>query len=213
MTNQEIIYIAAAAVLLLYSAGLTVALVVMSRKIKQANDSLAGKIQKVNADVEEAGKKLDSETARLDKHISTVEQTTEQKIKTMGQEIFADAALLIEQKTADVVGRMNTINNQLNIMDSTVKNLEREKLFVQGMLAGSTDRDSIEVNYTELPHGFASGAKRAMANAARAGKSFVADYYPIIKKNAPGIAKAAIRLVKKRAAASDKQQDDEYEGI
>ncbi|MBQ7901858.1 MAG: hypothetical protein IJ365_07865 [Clostridia bacterium] len=213
MTNQEITYIIVAAVLLLYSAGLTIALVVMSRKIKQANDSLDGKIQKINADVEKTGKKLESETARLDKHISTVEQTTEEKIKTMGQEIVADATLLIEEKTSDVVSRMNAINNQLNIMDSTVKNLEREKLFVQGMIAGSSDKDSIEVNYTELPHGFADGAKRAVINAAKAGKGFVADYYPIIKKNAPGIAKAAIKLVKKRASASRKPQDDEYEGI
>ena len=198
ITTKEIIYIAAAAVLLLYSAGLTIALAVMSKRVKAANEELGTKIQKNGDDILAAEQKLAAGMQAVDKQISDAAEATDRKIKDLGQELFAGASQLIEQKTADVVGRMTEINTRLNIMDSTVKNLEREKFFVQGVLLGSGEEDAIEADYAELPENFAANAKRAMANAAKKGKSIVTDYYPIIKKSAPGLAKAALKFVRKR---------------
>ncbi len=198
ITAKEIIYIAAAAVLLLYSVGLTIALAVMSKRVKAANAELDTKIQKNGDDILATEQKLYAGMQAVDKQISDAAEATDRKIKDMSEELFAGASQLIEQKTADVVGRMTEINTRLNIMDSTVKNLEREKFFVQGVLLGSGEENAIEADYAELPEGFAANAKRAMANAAQKGKSIVTDYYPIIKKRAPGLAKAALKFVRKR---------------
>ncbi len=196
ITTREIIYISVAAVLFLYSVGLTIALCTIANRTKIKNRETELKIQRNANLIEAADKKLDSSMDAVDKHILEMSEITDRKIKDMGEGVMSGASHLIEQKTADVADRMNEISARLNIMDSTVKNLEKEKIFLQGMIMGKEEKTAIEAEYTELPEGIVAGAKRTMENAASKGKKIVTDYYPLIRKNADGIVGAAIKLVK-----------------
>ena len=205
ITTKEIIYISVAAILFLYSVGLTVTMCMMSRRIKQKNSDTDIKLQK-NADLIEAtDKKLDSTMEAMDKQFTEMADDTDRKIKDMGQEIISGTTLLIEQKASDVAGRLNDINTKLNIMDSTVKNLEREKIFLQGVILGKEEKNAIEGEYTELPEGVVAGAKRAVEQVAEKSKKAVSNYYPIIKKNAPGIVSAALKFAGWRRNRKDKE--------
>ena len=197
ITTKEIIYIAVAAVLFLYSAGLTVALCIMASRTKRKNCETDIKIQQNSNMIEATDQKLETGMETVDKHITELAESTDRKIKDMGEEVMSDTAVLIEQKTSDVADMLREISTRLNIMDSTVKNLEKEKIFLQGMIMGKEEKSGIEAEYTELPQGIAAGPKRAMENVADKGKKFVADYYPIIKKNAPGILGTALKILKK----------------
>lgn len=205
ITTKEIIYISVAAVLFLYSVGLTIALCIIASRTKRKSCETDIRIQKNANMIDATDKKLDSGMEAVNKSISDMAENTELKIKNMSEEVMSGTALLIEQKAADVAGRMNEISARLNIMDSTVKNLEKEKIFLQGMIIGKKEKDGIEAEYTELPEGMVSGAKKAMENAASKGKRFVTNYYPVIKKNAPGIVNAALDFVKRRRNRKDKE--------
>ena len=141
ITTREIIYIAVAAVLFLYSAGLTIALCIMASRTRRKALETDIRIQKNANMIDAAEKKLDSGMEAVDKQIAEMEEATDIKIKSMGEEVMSSATHLIEQKSADVAGRMNEISARLNIMDSTVKNLEKEKIFLQGMIMGKEEKE------------------------------------------------------------------------
>lgn len=207
ITTIEIIYIAVAAVLFLYSAGLTIALCIMASRTRRKALETDIRIQKNANMIDAAEKKLDSGMEAVDKQIAEMEEATDIKIKSMGEEVMSSATHLIEQKSADVAGRMNEISARLNIMDSTVKNLEKEKIFLQGMIMGKEEKEGIEAEYTELPDGITAGAKRAVENIADKGKRFATEYYPLIRKKAPDIVGAALKFVKDRRNRKDSNKE------
>ena len=192
MTNKELIYIAAMGAIALYAIFLTVMLIVMSKKAKKANDLLEQKIQQNSESIENADKKLDKSIADVDDRLRQERENNQKQIGEIFDNAMTATSMLIDEKTKNLTDKMDDISLRLNIMDSTVKNIEREKTMIHSLL---TDGDEpVEVQYHDVPKdSFLNNARKAMQNAAKTGSNFV----NVLKKNIPGIAKSAIKIIKK----------------
>lgn len=195
MTNKELIYVTAIGVIGVYAILLTVMLLVMNKKVKKSHNLLEEKIQKNSQSIEDSDKKIDKSIAEVDDKLQREREANQKQIGELFDNAITATSMLVDEKTKNITDKMEDISLRLNIMDSTVKNLEREKAFVQTLL---TDGDEpVEAHYYDVPKdSFLNNARKAVKNAAKSGGDFVKNCYPVIKDNLPDIAKA-IKKIKK----------------
>ncbi len=196
MTNKELIYIIAMGAIAVYAILLTVVLIVMGKKVKKAQALLEQKIQKNTQDIHSADKKIDKSIADVDDRLRQERENNQKQIGEIFDNALTATSMLVDEKTKNLTDKMDDISLRLNIMDSTVKNLEREKAFVHTLLTDG--EEPVEVEYHDVPKdSFLNNARKAVKNAAKSGSDFVKSCYPVIKESLPDIAKTAIKIIKK----------------
>ncbi len=192
MTNKELIYIIAMGAIVVYAMILTIILAHMSKKVTKSHNVLEQKIQQNCENIQNTDKKIDKSIADVDDKLKQERENNQKQISEIFDNALTATSMLVDEKTKNLSSKMEDISLRLNIMDSTVKNIEREKAMIHSLL---TDGDEpVEVQYHDVPQdSFFNNARKIMQNAAKTGSDFVNN----LKNNIPDIAKTAIKIIKK----------------
>lgn len=178
MTQKEIIYIIAIGAIALYAVALTVVLIVMGKRFKITHAVLEQRIIKNTYNIQNAEKTLQKSVEDIDNRLTTEKENNEKRIGELFDNTLSATTMLVEEKTKNISQKMDDISVRLNIIDSTIKNIESEKTFVRNLLKQPIDEQPIEAQYANVPKdGFLNNARKAVKNAAKAGGSIVKSLF------------------------------------
>jgi len=172
MTNTEIIYIAIISAIAIYAVFLTVMMIVMSKKAKKANFLLKEQMVKNYEEIVNAKKKMEQHMEQVDSKIEKEKQDNDKRIGEIFDNTITATNMLVDEKTKNLTEKMEDINLKLNIMEASIKNIEREKVMIHSLL--TSGEPTIESQYEEVPKdGFINNARKAVTNVAKTGSNFM----------------------------------------
>lgn len=172
MTNTEIIYIAIISAIAIYAVFLTVMMVVMNKKTKKANFLLKEQMVRNYEEIVNAKKKIEHYIEQIDSKIEKEKEDNDKKIGEIFSNTMTATNMLVDEKTKNLNEKVEDINIKLNIMEASIKSIEREKVMMHSFL--TSGEQHIESDYQDVPKdGFINNARKAVTNVAKTGSSLV----------------------------------------
>lgn len=163
MTSKEIIYIAVISAIAVYAIFLTVMMIVMNNKAKKANFLLKEQMVKNYEEIVNTKNKVEQHKQEVDSKIEKEKENTDKRIGELFENTMTATNMLVDEKTKNITEKLDDINLKLNIMESSVRNIEREKTMVHSLL--TSGKEPIETEYRDVPKdGFINNARKAGSN-------------------------------------------------
>ena len=163
MTSKEIIYIAVISAIGVYAIFLTVMLIVMNNKSKKANILLKEQMTKNYEEIVDTKNKMEQHIKDVDTKIEKEKENNDKRIGELFENTMTATSMLVDEKTKNLTEKLDDINLKLNIMESSVRSIEREKTMVHSLL--TTGKEPIETEYSDIPKdGFMNNARKAGSN-------------------------------------------------